>query len=131
MGRSDATLGDIAQWKALQLMNAMTKWIGIQVGRAKLAITALPAGSRLAFGVAAVLLLVFIVALAGSKAGEISSALGSLIGGMIGAGGAVWAVFLMLSRQRQEEATKVADAVRTEITTLVKYIIGAVEICQK
>jgi hypothetical protein len=78
-----------------------------------------------------VLICGFIATLVHSTAGEIVGALGSLIGGIVGAGGAVWAVFLLLSRQRQEETAKVADAVRTEITTLVKYVIGAVDICQQ
>jgi hypothetical protein len=67
-----------------------------------------------------VLLAVFLTALRHSKSGELAGALGSLIGGIVGAGGAVWAVFLALSRQRQEETAKVAEAVRTEVTTLLK-----------
>jgi hypothetical protein len=77
------------------------------------------------------LVAVFVNALRHSKSGELAGALGSLIGGMVGAGGAVWAVFLALSQQRREETAKVAEAVRTEITTLVKYAIGAVEICKR
>jgi hypothetical protein len=37
----------------------------------------------------------------------------------------------MLSRQRREETEKVAEAVRTEVTTLVKYAIRAVGICEQ
>jgi hypothetical protein len=92
-------------------MNAMTTWVGTRVGRGKPAIKALPPALRLACVLVAILLLGFIFALAGSKADEISSALGSLIEGMVGAGGAVWAVFLMLSRQRQEEATSATRAI--------------------
>ena len=51
------------------------------------------------------------------------------IGGLIGAAGAVWAVYLTLGKQRREEIVKVSSAVATEIAALVKYIIGAVEIC--
>lgn len=80
---------------------------------------------------AVILLVWFGVALTRADRGENAAALGSVVGGIVGAGGAVWAVFLMLSRQREEETIKVAAAVRTEVTTLVKYIIGAIEICQK
>jgi hypothetical protein len=87
----------------------------------------------LALGLAAgiPLLIAFLTAAVNSNAGEIAGALGSLIGGIVGAGGAVWAVFLMLARQREEETAKVAAAVRTEVTTLVKYMIHSVEICQQ
>jgi hypothetical protein len=78
-----------------------------------------------------VLIAVFYNALRHSKSGELAAALGSLIGGIVGAGGAVWAVFLALSRQRREETEKIAEAVRTEVTTLVKYAIGAVGICEQ
>jgi len=51
------------------------------------------------------------------------------IGGLIGAAGAVWAVYLTLGRQRKEETEKVSSAVATEVTALAKYVMGAVEIC--
>lgn len=51
------------------------------------------------------------------------------IGGLIGAAGAVWAVYLTLGKQRKEETKKVSSAVATEVAALVKYVIGAVEIC--
>jgi hypothetical protein len=51
------------------------------------------------------------------------------IGSLIGAAGAVWAVYLTLGKQRKEETRKVSSAVATEVAALVKYVIGAVEIC--
>jgi hypothetical protein len=78
-----------------------------------------------------ILMAVFFNALRHSKSGEIASALGSFIGGLVGASGAVWAVFLTLSQQRREETAKVAEAVRTEVSALVKYAIGAVGICER
>ena len=75
--------------------------------------------------------LVFGVDLFRADAGQVTGAFGSLIGGIIGAGGAVWAVHLTIARQRNEEIERVGDAVRTEITAFVKYVIGAVEICQQ
>jgi uncharacterized membrane protein YccC len=101
----------------------MSTWVTSQISKAQAAITYFLPPLRLAIFIGALLLLGFAVALIGSGAGEIAGALGSLIGGIIGAGGAVWAVFLLLSRQRQEESANVADAVRTEVTTLVKYVI--------
>jgi len=38
-------------------------------------------------------------------AGEVAVALGTFAGGFIGAGGAILAVFIALSSQRQEETT--------------------------
>lgn len=69
--------------------------------RQRLAIPRVQAAVGLA--VLAVVLVVFLVALFQSKAGEIGGALGSVLGGFVGAGGAVWAVYLALSRQRDEE----------------------------
>jgi hypothetical protein len=109
----------------------ITPLIKSQVAKAWSGIEASPPLLRVAVVIGAVLLGVFCAALRRSSAGEIAGALGSLIGGVVGAGGAVWAVFLMLSRQRNEETEKVAEAVRTEVTTLVKYAIGAVKICEQ
>lgn len=78
---------------------------------------------------AVALLILFYVQLDQSKPGEIAVALGGIIGGIIGAGGAVLAVFLMLWRQRAEDAAKVADAVSTEVATLARYVIATIEIC--
>lgn len=75
--------------------------------------------------------LFFALDLLRSDAGQGAGALGSFIGGIIGAGGAVWAVHLTIARQRNEEIERVGDAVRTEVTAFVKYVIGAVEICQQ
>ena len=81
--------------------------------------------------VGASLLCVFFAALIGSTtAGEVAGALGSFIGGIIGAGGAVLAVYLALSNQRREETAKVSVSVRTEVAALSKYVIGAIEICR-
>lgn len=86
-------------------------------------------GLAVLFGVA--LLCGFGAALVGTKtAGEIAGALGGFMGGFIGAVGAVLAVYIALSSQRKEETIKVATAVRTEVSSLTTYIIGAVAICQ-
>jgi hypothetical protein len=52
------------------------------------------------------------------------------IGGLIGAAGAVWAVYLTLGKQRKEETEKVSSAVATEVTALAKYVMGAAKIGQ-
>jgi len=86
-------------------------------------------GIFLGLGVA--LLCAFFAALLGSAtAGEVAGALGSFIGGIIGAGGAVLAVYLAWSEQTRQEVSKVSAAVRTEIVSLAKYVIGAIEICE-
>lgn len=88
-------------------------------------------GWKLAAGCGVVLVASFIIALFGSKAGEIAAALGGVIGGLIGAGGAVWAVFLTLSREKNEEEERVVAAIKTEVTTLVKYVIGTIGVCEQ
>jgi hypothetical protein len=110
------------EWTIAEITSLTTK--------ARSAIQAAPRPMLLAGSIGTVLLIVFFIFLVQSKAGEVAGALGSLIGGIVGAGGAVWAVFLMLARQRQEETDNVADAVRTEVTTLAKYVIASIENCQ-
>jgi hypothetical protein len=112
-------------------MRKLTTSIKSRVAKARLRIKASPPLLPAAVLIGALLLGVFSAALSKSSAGEIAGALGSFIGGIVGAGGAVWAVFLMLSRQRREETEKVAEAVRTEVTTLAKYAIGAITICEQ
>jgi hypothetical protein len=53
----------------------------------------------------------------------------ALVGSVIAAGGAVWAVYLTLGKQRKDETAKVSSAVTTEVTALAKYVMGAIEIC--
>jgi hypothetical protein len=63
--------------------------------------------------------------------GERVGALGAIIGGMIGAGGAVFAVYWTLARQRSDDIEMIRAAVRTEVTTYSKYVIGALENCKR
>lgn len=86
-------------------------------------------GIALVLGVG--LLAWFFVDLLDSKAGERAAAFGAVIGGIVGAGGAVYAVYLTLARQRNEDTAKVRAAVRTEVTTYSKYVIGALKTCQQ
>ena len=115
-------------------MRPITTYIKSRAARARLYFTASPPLVRVAVVIGPfllVLIAVFYNALRHSKSGELAGALGSFIGGIVGAGGAVWAVFLTLSQQRRDETEKVAEAVQTEVTTLVKYAIGAVSICEQ
>jgi hypothetical protein len=86
-------------------------------------------GLALGFGVG--LLAWFIAVLLDSKSGEQAGALGAVVGGIIGAGGAVLAVYLTLARQRRDDAAKVRAALRTEVSTYSKYVIGALDVCQQ
>jgi hypothetical protein len=115
-------------------MRSVAVFIKAQAAKARSFIKTSPPLMRVAVIIGPVLLItlaVFLNALRHSKSGEIAGALGSFIGGVVGAGGAVWAVFLTLSQQRREETEKVTEAVRTEITALVKYAIGAIIICEQ
>jgi hypothetical protein len=66
-----------------------------------------------------------------ATSGEQAAALGAIVGGMIGAGGAVYAVYMTLTRQRREDIAKVCSAVRIEVTTYCKHVIGALNICEQ
>jgi hypothetical protein len=76
-----------------------------------------------------VILGTFAFNLMGSSPGEIAAALGCVIGGGIGAAAAVLAVQLTISKQREEDAFNVTNAVVLEVTTFAKYVQGALEIC--
>jgi len=78
-----------------------------------------------------ILLALFFYELGCSSAGEVAGALGGFIGGIIGAGGAVIAVYLAIASQKKEETSKVSDAVKIEVTTFVKYVIGSLNVCEK
>jgi hypothetical protein len=80
------------------------------------------------FGV--LLLWWFAVDLWNSKPGERVAALGAVVGGIVGAGGAIFAVYAAITRQRNEDTAKVRAAVRTEVTTYSKYVIGTLEVCE-
>ena len=77
------------------------------------------------------LIALFLSDLMDSKAGERVAALGGVIGGIIGAGGAVFAVYLAITGQRNEDSKKVRAAVRTEVITYAKYVISTLEICEQ
>ena len=72
----------------------------------------------------------FAVALTYSSAGEVAAAIGSIIGGIVGAGGAVGAVYFLINRQRHEEASNVSDAVQREIIEFTEMAIQSLRICE-
>lgn len=61
--------------------------------------------------------------------GEIVGALGSIVGGVIGALGSAAAVFIMLRAQRNDEIEKVSEAVLSEVVELCKSPIGQLNAC--
>lgn len=56
------------------------------------------------------------------------AAAGAIVGGLIGAGGAVAAVYLMLSSQRKDEAKKVEASLRTEVCEFARLAKGPLDI---
>jgi hypothetical protein len=85
----------------------------------------------LVIGVGLFLLLCFVAALAQSKAGEIAAAMGSVIGGIVGASGAVGAVYLLINRQRHEDANNASDAIRREVIEMNELVIQSLKICEQ
>jgi hypothetical protein len=84
----------------------------------------------LALGFTVLLNAWFFADLVESKVGERVGAFGAVIGGIIGAGGAVFAVYLAFTRQRTEDTEKVRSAVRTEVISYTKYAIGTLKVCE-
>jgi len=64
-----------------------------------------------------------------ARPGEIAAALGSVVGGIIGAMGAAVAVYLTLQGQRQEEISKVSSAIISEVAELCKAPMGQLGAC--
>jgi hypothetical protein len=69
--------------------------------------------------------------LLGVRYGEWVAAFGGIVGGIVGAGGAILAVYLAITGQRKEDIANVNAAIRTEITTYSKYVIGTLVVCQR
>jgi hypothetical protein len=55
---------------------------------------------------------------------------GSLIGGFVGAAGAVAAVYFLIRIQRSEDKTRIRDAIYIEIVAFIKMVIEALQICE-
>jgi len=81
------------------------------------------------FGIFILFLCVFGAALLGSHAGEVANATGAVLGGIIGALGAALAVYLTLSGQNRQEATKVSDALIREVLEFARLGIGHLDNC--
>jgi hypothetical protein len=82
----------------------------------------------LAVFVASVAILSF--SLLSSKSGEIAGAVGSVVGGMIGASGAAAAVYLTLSAQRTEDRTRIRNALVREVIEFSRLVVGHLETCE-
>ena len=83
-------------------------------------------------GIAAVstaLVVGFLAALMSANSVEIAGALGSVVGGTIGALGSAAAVYIMLQGQRDDEIEKVSAAVLREIAKLCESPIGQLAVC--
>jgi hypothetical protein len=72
----------------------------------------------------------FVTALSFANAGEIAAALGGVLGGMIGAGGAAVAVYLTLSGQREEDRTRISGALVREVIEFARLVVGHLETCE-
>jgi hypothetical protein len=78
--------------------------------------------------VAVPLLIGFVTALVNSKSGEIVGALGSVIGGVIGAGGAALAVALTLLGERREERRRQEEREIQQINAVLAGVVFNIEL---
>jgi hypothetical protein len=62
--------------------------------------------------------------------GEFAAAVGSIFGGIVGAGGAIAAVYLLINQQRAEDEIRISGAVTKEIIVFTKIIIESLKICR-
>lgn len=72
----------------------------------------------------------FFTALCSASAGETATALGSVVGGIVGALGAAAAVYLTLKIQRDDETEKVCTAIITEIAQLSRFPLEQLATCR-
>ncbi len=62
--------------------------------------------------------------------GELVGALGSVLGGIIGAAGAALAVYLTLGGERRDERKRIAGAVRREVSAFMRAAVVDLNICE-
>jgi hypothetical protein len=83
-----------------------------------------------ALATATFLVVVFFAALMGSSSGEVASAVGSVVGGGLGALGAAGAVYLTLQGQRQEDRSRIQEAIVREVIEFGRLAVGQLDICE-
>ena len=66
----------------------------------------------------------------GAKASDQLAAAAALLGGFIGALGTAFAVYLTLASQRNDEAEKIEDALRAEVSEFARLAYGQYEVMQ-
>ena len=62
--------------------------------------------------------------------GEVVGAVASVLGGIIGAGGAALAVYLTLAGQRKEDRTRIRSALVREVIEFSRLVVGHLETCE-
>ena len=84
-------------------------------------------------GVAITIVLVvgFVAAAMQSGWGDAAVGLGGILGGGIGALGAAGAVYILIDRERAEEAEKTTAAVLHEVAAFAKFPLGQLAFCQQ
>lgn len=63
-------------------------------------------------------------------AGEFVAAIGSILGGLVGAGGAIAAVFFLIDRQRAEDQLRIGEAISKQVVVFTKIVIESLKICR-
>src|SRR5260221_8804782 len=82
-----------------------------------------------AIAIAIGLLSIFVCSLIQARPGEVAAAIGSILGGIVGAGGAVIAVYLLISQQRNVDKNNISKAVLREVIECCKIIMESLDIC--
>lgn len=63
-------------------------------------------------------------------AGEFLAAIGSILGGIVGAGGAIAAVYFLIDQQRAEDKLRIGEAISKEVIVFTKIVIESLKICR-
>jgi hypothetical protein len=81
--------------------------------------------------VLAITLVLVLRLLQGAKEADQLAAAAALLGGLIGAGGSAFAVYLTIAGQRRDEAEKIEASIRAEVSEFARLALGLHEVCEQ